>query len=181
VPYQYSSDFVNSIKEWENAKLFHNKIPVSKKHWDPIGRKNQVGYGFTDDAVATAIRFKKLPKGYKLPSKMTEKEADAFLRNKILPAFEDLVKTFVQVPLTRNQLNALVSFAYNLGTKPLLQLIGYNGYSTPQHPHRLNTGNYESVPKIIMLYNKGQVNGKKIVLRGLDKRRIKEAEWFVDD
>ena len=67
----------------------------------------------------------------------------------------------VRVPLTEHQVCALTSFAFNTGEGNLQKLI--NGKD------RLNSGNYDSVQKLMPMYRKG--GGK--VLQGLVKRR----EW----
>lgn len=65
----------------------------------------------------------------------------------------------VNVELSDNQLCALTSFTFNCGVGNLRKLV--NGVN------RLNSGNYESVSKILPLYRRA--NGK--ILKGLVKRR----------
>jgi lysozyme len=78
-----------------------------------------------------------------------------------LDHYRQIVLRNVKVPLTENQLCALTSFAFNTGESNLQKLI--NG------KNRLNSGNYDSVEKLMPMYRKG--GGK--VLQGLVKRR----EW----
>ena len=76
------------------------------------------------------------------------------------------VLTIVEVPLTENQIAALTSFTFNCGEGSLRKLVS--------GPNRLNSGNYESVSKILPLYRKA--NGK--VLKGLENRRTWEKELW---
>lgn len=178
VPYHYDKKILNQIKIWENRKLFDNPEMVDKLRYDKIGKKWEIGYGFTKNAIDTAIKYNKLPTNYKLPKTMTRKEADRLLEKVFLPAFEDMVNNYLKVPVSRGQMDALVSFAFNLGITPLRHLIGHGGYSSPEYPYRLNSGNYDTVPEIIRMYNKGNVNGTIKVIDGLDQRRKIEADWF---
>lgn len=64
----------------------------------------------------------------------------------------------------------MVSFVFNTGVaafagSTLLKL--------------LNKGQYASVPAQLARWNKGTVNGKKVVLRGLSNRRAAEAGLWV--
>lgn len=72
------------------------------------------------------------------------------------------VDRIVKVPLNAGQKACLISFTFNCGQGNLKQLVS--------GPDRLNSGNYDSVKKILPLYRMG--GGK--VLRGLEKRRKKE-------
>jgi lysozyme len=83
-----------------------------------------------------------------------------------MAVFENAVKDSVKVPLTQNQFDALVSFAFNVGAgalrkSTLLRL--------------LNQGKYEEVPAQFLRWNKG--GGK--VLAGLTRRRKAEGHLFV--
>ena len=83
-----------------------------------------------------------------------------------LAEIEEQVKKDVKVPLNDAQLCALTSFTYNLGRTNLLRLI--NG------ENRLNSGNYESVEKIMPLYRKAGGEVKE----GLVKRRSFEVSLW---
>ncbi len=78
----------------------------------------------------------------------------------------DNVRQAVKVDLTEYQLNALTSFAFNLGMTNLKTLI--NG------ENRLNSGNYKSIEKILPMYRKA--GGK--VREGLVKRRAWELSLW---
>lgn len=81
-------------------------------------------------------------------------------------AFERQVLALVKVPLTANQLGALVSFTYNLGAQSLKE-------STLRR--LLNEGDYVGAAGQFARWNKAA--GK--VLKGLVKRRAAEAALFV--
>lgn len=111
-----------------------------------------IGYGFT--------------KGVKRGDTITRADADARL---ILEydEYEAGVRKLVKVPLSANQLGALVCFAFNVGlgalkTSTLLKL--------------LNGGHYDQVPAQLARWNKA--NGK--VMGGLTSRRALEAALFVE-
>jgi lysozyme len=75
----------------------------------------------------------------------------------------------VTVPLTQNQFDALVDFAYNAGaanlrSSTLLRL--------------LNSGDYAGASGQFIRWNKATSNGQLIVLPGLTRRRTAEAQLF---
>ena len=83
-----------------------------------------------------------------------------------LEEFEHYVKMLVTVPLTSNQLAALVSFTYNLG---------YNSLQTSTLRKMLNNRDYTGASEQFLRWNKS--DGK--VLRGLVLRREAERELFL--
>ena len=84
--------------------------------------------------------------------------------NNIVPRIKDTIKT----PLTQNQLDALTSFSYNVGTGWLKNSSVVN---------KLNAGDYQGAAKALMSYNKA--GGK--VHQGLVNRRQAEAQLFLAD
>ena len=85
-----------------------------------------------------------------------------------LEEYENYVNTAVNVPLSQNQFDALVSWVYNLG----------NGNLTSSTMLKvLNSGDYDGVPAQIKRWNKA--GGK--VLEGLNRRRQAEADMFVGE
>jgi lysozyme len=56
----------------------------------------------------------------KISDKITKQECDT-LFTKVAKEFEDAVNRNVNVPLTQNQFNALVSFSFNVGTGAFLK------------------------------------------------------------
>jgi lysozyme len=110
-----------------------------------------IGYGFT--------------KGVKRGDKITLADADARLKREY-DEFEAGVKKLVKVPLSPNQLGALVCFAFNVGLgnlrdSTLLKLV--------------NGGRFPEAALQFARWNKAA--GK--VMAGLTKRRAAEAALFA--
>lgn len=79
----------------------------------------------------------------------------------------------VKVPLTSNQLGALTSFVFNLGSGALAQ-------STLLR--MLNARQYENVPAQMMRWRNATVDGKLTEMPGLVKRRKYESTlWSTPD
>jgi lysozyme len=111
-----------------------------------------IGYGHTSAAGDPAVR-----QGMKI----TRPEADTILRRD-LAMFERGVSRRVKVPLTQNQFDALVSFAFN---------VGLGAFERSTLLRRLNAGQHQAVPAELMKWTKG--GGRE--LPGLVNRRRDEA------
>ena len=109
------------------------------------GGVRTIGYGCTDTKVVSAGKISKI-------------SADNLLREHLAEVREKVANN-VSVQLTEYQLNALTSFAFNCGMTNLKRLVEGEG--------RLNSGNYESVEKLLPQY---RIAGGK-VRKGLEKRR----------
>ena len=96
---------------------------------------------------------------------ITETEAEAMLRRDLLTA-ERSVLRLVNVPLTHNQFDALVSFTFNLGGGALQR-------STLRR--KVNREDHEDVPAELLKWNRA--GGK--ISRGLIRRRQAEAELYT--
>lgn len=94
----------------------------------------------------------------------TQAQADAWLTDEY-DAFESKVRALIKVPVTANQLGALVCFAYNVGTGAL---------ASSTLLRVLNAGRYDDAALQFARWNKA--GGK--VLAGLTKRRAAEASLF---
>ena len=94
-----------------------------------------------------------------------ESDADKLL-DKMLVKYEDAVNRYVQVPMTQNQFDALVSFCYNLGQENLRN-------STLLK--KLNNKDYNGAADQFLRWDKA--NGR--VLAGLTKRRTDERKLFL--
>lgn len=121
-----------------------------------------IGYGSTRYQNGEAIK----------PSDRlsTEVQANLLLQN-TLGKYEAAVNSYVLVPLTQNQYDALVSFAYNLGTNALL-------HSTLLK--KLNEKDYTAAADWFARWNKitDPQTGNKIASDTLTKRRAKESALF---
>lgn len=116
-----------------------------------------IGYGSTRDTDGKPISM--------THPVITEVQAKALMLATLV-TYEDAVNRYVKVPLTQNQFDALVDFAYNAGTKALL---------TSRLLVKLNAGKYveasQEFPKWVY------AGGKK--LPGLVRRREAEKELFL--
>ena len=82
------------------------------------------------------------------------------------------VEKIVKVPISVDQMVALVDFTHNLGIGVLQK---------SSIIKNLNAGQCKKAADSFLLYKYGTVNGKKVVLRGLEKRRKAEREMFIKD
>ena len=85
-----------------------------------------------------------------------------------LEIFERHVAKHAKVPLKQHEFDALVSWAFNTG-----------GPASATVWKRLNMGDKALVPAALAAWNKGTVNGQKVVLAGLVRRRKAEGELFA--
>ncbi len=116
-----------------------------------------IGYGATyyNDGRKVTLR----------DAAISEADADKLL-DKMLGKYEDAVNRYVQVPITQNQFDALVSFCYNLGQEALRK-------STLLK--KLNNKDYNGAADAFL--NWVYAGGKK--LQGLVNRRTDERKLFL--
>ncbi|MGL4566902.1 MAG: lysozyme [Fusobacteriaceae bacterium] len=95
---------------------------------------------------------------------ITQRQAEKLLENDLIK-FEVAVESLVEVLLTQEQFDSLVSFAYNVGNSALKK-------STLLQ--KLNKGDYKGASEEFLRWNKAA--GK--VLPGLVKRRLAEQKLF---
>lgn len=138
---QISQKGIDLIKQFEGCKL--------KAYLCPAGVWT-IGFGSTSGVIEGM--------------QITEKEAEEMLK-KDLRYFERWVSKLIEVELTQNQFDALVSFTYNLGEGAL------KGSTLRK---KLNMGLYNEVPAQMLRWNRA--GGK--VLNGLVRRREAEAKMF---
>ena len=140
------------IKRWEGNHLTAYKCPAGV--WT-------IGVGHTGK-----VGLKKICEGLKI----TDKQSTALLKTDI-KNFEIAVNTYVIVPLTQNQFDALVSFAFNEGSGNLKK-------STLLR--KLNKGDYLSASFEFLKWDKADTDGDGDleVLRGLSNRRKAEQALF---
>lgn len=131
------------IQEFEGCKLTAYLCPAGV--WT-------IGWGSTGLGVGKGVIW-------------TQAEADERYK-KDMAAFKSGVQKLVIVPITRNQLEALTSFAYNLGLGAL------KGSTLLKY---LNAGNYQAAANQFLRWDKA--GGK--VLSGLTRRRTAERNLFL--
>lgn len=116
-----------------------------------------IGYGATYYADGRKVTMQDKP--------ITQAQGKALLAA-MLGTYEQGVSKLVKVPLTQNQFDALVSFAYNVGVA---------AFAKSTLLRKLNNADYKGAADGLLAWNKG--GGK--VLVGLTRRRQAEKELFL--
>jgi len=170
---QFSNTCKDLVKKWEGLYL--------KAYLCPTGHPT-IGWGTTRYVQHTMI--KRGGKDYKtaqgekvqLGDTITIEEAERNLHAE-LNEFAWQIKKYLKVELTQGQFDAIVSLTYNigLGNKDL----GVDGFTTSTCLRKLNMRDYQGAADAILLWNKGTINGEKVVIQGLVNRRKEERELFL--
>jgi lysozyme len=128
---------------------------------DPVGIPT-IGYGSTYNYDAK--------RKVKLGDSITQEKAIEWLR-KETKAIVPKIKALVKVPINQNQLDSLTSFVYN---------VGIGAFQSSTLLRLLNSGAPKSeVAAQFDRWNKGTVNGQKVILPGLVRRRSEEKALFL--
>lgn len=147
---QTSLNGIALIKKFEGCRLA--AYPDPGTGGDPW----TIGYGWTHPVDGKPVR----------PGMtIDEVTADRLLKTGLVGYENDVLKV-VRVKLTQGQFDALVSFAYNVGSRAL---------STSALLKKLNTGDYAGAADEFLRWNKA--GGK--VLNGLTRRREAERALFL--
>ncbi len=101
--------------------------------------------------------------------KITEAEAEDILR-KDLRKFEDSVESMIKVDVNENEFGACVSLTYNIGP---------GNFQSSTVLRKLNAGERAAAADAFEMWNKATVNGEKVVLEGLKRRRAAEKGLFL--
>jgi len=101
---------------------------------------------------------------------ITQRRADQLIKKEISLKSAKVNAALGTVAVNQNQFNALVSFAYNVGTGALLS-------STLLKRVKANPVDTK-IRDAFMMWNKAHVNGKLVAIRGLTKRRAAEADLY---
>jgi lysozyme len=163
------------ISAGQKQKYGENNMKISQegitliKHYEGCPKDadgNAVSYRCAANKPTIGYGSLKLIDGSPVQDNMsiTMKEAEELLAHE-LEEYEGYINDMVTVPLKQNEMNAMVSWVFNLGPTNLKN-------STLLRV--LNEGKYHEVPEQIKRWNK--VNGK--VNEGLVKRRKSEALLF---
>ncbi|MBN3043333.1 lysozyme [Pectobacterium brasiliense] len=144
---QISPKGIDLIKNFEGCKL--------GAYQDSVGVWT-IGFGWTQPVDGKPI------KGGMTIDRTT---AERLLRTGVVQ-YEDAVNKLVKVKITQGQFDALVSFAYNLGTRSL---------STSTLLQKLNAGDVQGAADEFPKWN--SAGGK--VLPGLARRREAERNLFL--
>lgn len=125
-----------------------------------------IGYGNTFYENGTKVKMTDPP--------ITRQRADALLVL-IADRFAEQVNKIVKKPLTQNQFNALVSFAFNVGLGRKINGVYVGGLGGSTLLKLVNNNpNDANIAKEFLKWNKA--NGK--VVNGLTNRRIKESALY---
>lgn len=145
---QVSQNGLNLIKEFEGLSLIPYLCPKNIP---------TIGYGNTyyEDGTKVTLNDKAI----------TEQRANELLEFIANKDFGSNINKVIKVPLTQNQFDALVSFAYNVGNK---------NFNWSTLLKKLNQGDYDGASNEFGRWN--QSNGN--ILKGLVLRRQKEKELF---
>jgi lysozyme len=128
---------------------------------DPVGIPT-IGYG--------SIYNYDAKRKVKLGDSITVEKAIDWLR-KETKTIAPQIKALVKVPINQNQLDSLTSFVYN---------VGIGAFKNSTLLRLLNSGAPKSeVAAQFDRWNKGTVNGQKVVLPGLVRRRSEEKALFL--
>ena len=163
------------IKEFEGLKDGDLSTPNLDPYLCPTGYWT-IGWGHVV-ANAKGVMLKGLGKkglGKKAearaiyPNGITIQEAEALLADD-LRRFSAGVAGLVDVDLSNNQVNALVSFAFN---------VGIGAFAASTLLKAINRKEFYLVTSEMRRWNKGTVNGKRQALAGLTRRREAEAQLW---
>lgn len=86
-----------------------------------------------------------------------------------LKPFEEALTKAIRIQINQNQFDSLVCWVYNCGTGAM---------KVSSWLKALNRGEFETVPRLMQLWNKVNKNGKLVVSPGLVNRRAREAKLF---
>lgn len=155
IPNVVSENGLNLVKKFEGLHKITDDGDV-RAYRCPAG-KWTIGYGHT--------------RGVKSGLRVSVDECEKMLMEDLHEA-GNAVRSAVNVPLSQNQYDALVSFVFNLGA---------GNFRSSTLLKKLNKGLYEEIPAQILRWNKARVDGQLTELRGLTRRRTAEAAlWAMD-
>jgi lysozyme len=145
------------IKEFEGLKLKPYLCSASVP---------TIGYGSTYYENGTKVKLTDAP--------ITKERADALFQI-VADDFAKRVIPLIKKPVTQNQFNALVSFAFNVGIGRLVngKYVGGLGGSTLLKLVNINP-NDANIAKEFLKWNKAG----GVVVKGLTNRRIKESALY---
>ena len=138
------------------AIIRHFEAFMTRPYLCPAGVPT-IGYGSTHYEDGTAVTL--------ADPAITIQRAEALMRN-TLTRYEDMVSHYVTGTINQNQFDALVDFAYNVGTQNL---------KTSTLLKRVNSGSIFTAANEFGKWN--HCDGK--VLRGLTERREAERILFM--
>ena len=139
---------VELIKSFEGFRARASRLPDG--NW-------LIGFGHTETARAGL--------------KVSAFDAELILRYRDLKRIEDHLAQQVFTPLSQNEFDALVSFAFNIGLK------AFDASDVLAH---LNSGDRILAAEAMNSWRRGRVDGQIRVIDGLVRRRAVEVAMFLD-
>jgi lysozyme len=140
------------IKEFEGFK--------ANPYVDMVG-KVTIGYGTTHYTDGTEVTMQDDP--------IDEPTASQLLNDLLNTEFCPGIEKAIKVTITDNQFAALVALAYN---------IGLGNFQQSTVLRCTNMKNSDDAARAFLLWDKGTVNGEKVVIPGLTRRRQAESDLF---
>lgn len=110
-----------------------------------------------------------IQEGETFPPIISEDEGEKLLFQDLKPAIQ-AINTYVSVPLTQNQFDALASFIYNVGPA---------AFAESTLLRLLNEGDYNQAAQEFGQWVKASINGEKQTVPGLVTRREFEKRMFL--
>jgi lysozyme len=127
-------------------------------------------YQDTDGTIVIGYGMPKIKgKKVKMGDRISSIQAEIALKQELQKIQQEIL-SMVKVDLTSNQLSALVSFSFNVGTK-------YLADSTLLA--KINAGDHYSAASEFIRWNKADLNGKLVPMAGLTRRRTTEKQLFL--
>lgn len=108
----------------------------------------------------------------KFPEPLTAAQADALLEADLDRISRSIDAWLPQTPLTDGMRGALISFIFNLGS---------GAFAGSTLCNQLRSRAYKAAAEQFLRWNKATVNGQKVVLPGLTRRRQAERDLFLRD
>lgn len=142
----------------------------SEPYLDAVGVPT-IGYGTTyyvnHDGTRTPVTLQDKPVTKPTAHAIKQAVINADFAPAINLMFADEI---AQGKLRQNHFDALVSLAYNIGVR------GLQGSSVYRH---IKAGDMTAAANAFLLWNKGRVNGRLTVIKGLANRRSVERQLFL--
>jgi RHS repeat-associated protein len=147
------------------------KMSVSQQGLEFIARfEGFSSTAYNDVAGLPTIGYGHLIKAGENFSTITKQEALDLLRQDLANAEKAVNKSATNPCLTQSQFDALVSFAFNLGSGALKKSSLFKD---------VNQGRFSSVEEDLLRWNKARVNGTLTPILGLMERRLAEGLLFI--
>ena len=162
-PHKMSQKGIDFLKGYESEVKKNGKHVLYN---DDLGYCT-IGYGHLVNGKKSCSKISQTHKN-KYTNGLTDAEAEALLK-KDIEKRETEVNKRIKVPLCQQEFDALMSLYFNIPAS-----LKYK-YSIRR---ALRRNDYEGAKQAISLWNKGTINGKKVALKGLTKRRKAEQNIF---